>query len=197
MSQQSYCVKCRVKTPSVQQQHTLTKNKKPAIKSKCQQCGSSKMMFVSSKSGGDIQKWITEKFPNTELHIPVVTHKGIEKAAFAGPGTKLEQRIKNLDENAQRVWEGKDVADQDIITKPKSSMDKAAMKHDLRYHHATRTANSKKDLLDMKQEADLHLIKDNVLNAFNPFDMNPIDRYTNLASIPAFVGKVGYEKLFG
>ena len=42
----------------------------------------------------------------------------------------------------------------------------------------------------------LHLIKDNVINALNPLN-GAVDRFTNAASIPAFLSKVAYESVIG
>ena len=149
-----------------------------------------------STKGGDIQKAITEAFPDTELHLPVVTTKGIEKASFAGPGTKLGERIRNLDVNSERAHNRETIPEADIITAPKSDMDHAAMYHDLRYHHAGKIAKNKKHLRQLKTKADLHLIKDNVINALNPLN-GTVDRFTNAASIPAFLSKVAYESVIG
>ena len=49
--------------------------------------------------GTGIQEWLVSKLGDRELHLPVLTKKGIEKASFAGPNTNLEKRIKNLDVN--------------------------------------------------------------------------------------------------
>ena len=54
-----------------------------------------------STKGGDIQNDITEAFTDTELHLPVVTTKGIEKASFAGPGTTLVAAVWQLGEHVQ------------------------------------------------------------------------------------------------
>lgn len=172
-----------------------TGNGRLGVKSTCQQCGSGKFTFAS-KRGGDIQAWITEKFPGTELHLPVVTDHGIEKASFAGPGTDLDKRIKNLDANALRAYKGEEVPESDVITRPKSSMDAAAMYHDLRYHHAGKVAKSKKELMKMKRQADRQLMVANVKNAVNPFT-GTTDRLTNAVSAPAFAGKIAYESLWG
>ena len=52
--------------------------------------------------GSGIQEWLVSKLGDTELHLPVLTKKGIEKASFAGPNTNLEKRVKNLDVNITR-----------------------------------------------------------------------------------------------
>ena len=203
----NYCVKCRQKTETVGAEPVVAKNGRHAIKGCCQVCKTGKYTYIKKettartsplvkgkggKVGGDIQAMITKAFPDAELHFPVLTTKGIEKASFAGPGTKLKERIANLEENIDRVHNGESVPEQDVLTKPKGRTDEAAMMHDLRYSAAEKHCEEgdKARIRKAKHKADLHLIKDNVINALNPMNLNPVDKLTNALSAPAFAAKI-------
>ena len=123
-------------------------------------------------------------------------NKGYREGQLRSPGTKLGERIRNLDVNSERAHNGETKPESDIITPPKSDMDHTAMYHDLRYHHASKIAKNKKHLRQLKTKADLHLIKDNAINALNPLN-GTVDRFTHAASIPAFLSKVAYESVIG
>ena len=75
-------------------------------------------------------------------------------------------------------------------------MDEAAMMHDLRYSGAEKHCGDDKECLRKeKHAADYALIKDNIINAVNPLNLNPLDRATNMASAPAFAAKVAAENV--
>ena len=141
--------------------------------------------------GSGIQEWLVSKLGDTELHLPVLTKKGIEKASFAGPNTNLEKRIKNLNVNITRSLEGKEIPSEDLITHPKSRFDKLALHHDLQYSGAERDCGgNKKCVRDNKHKADLKLMKGNIRHTLDPTNLNPLDRATHLLSIPAFASKI-------
>ena len=44
-----YCVKCKRKTPTLDEQVVNTKNNRNAITGKCQKCGRTKYMFIKKQ----------------------------------------------------------------------------------------------------------------------------------------------------
>ena len=203
----SYCVKCRTKTADVdgvQRAVCITKNGRRGVKSKCADCGTKKFRFAKGATqggveGGDIVKALNDKFPDTEFHFPVMNEKTgqVEKANFMGPNTKLEERIKDLEKNAERAWKGEQIPKEDIITPGKSRFDESAMIHDLMYKHASKTGKSGKDVRKMKHKADLQLIRSNIYHALDPNNKSSIDRVQHIASIPTFILKILGETAYG
>ena len=199
----SYCVKCRTKTADVDGEETTTKNGRRGVKSKCADCGTKKFRFAKGsrpeKQGGDIVKALNDKFPDTEFHFPVMNEKTgqVEKANFMGPNTKLEERIKDLEKNAERAWKGEQIPKEDIITPGKSRFDESAMIHDLQYKHASKTGKSAKDVRKMKHKADLQLIRSNFYHALDPNNKSSLDRVQNIASVPMFLIKILGETAYG
>ena len=199
----SYCVKCRTKTADVDGEETTTKNGRRGVKSKCADCGTKKFRFAkgatAEKQGGDIVKALNDKFPDTEFHFPVMNEKTgqVEKANFMGPNTKLEERIKDLEKNAERAWKGEQIPQEDIITPGKSRFDESAMIHDLMYKHASKTGKSGKAVRKMKHKADLQLIRSNIYHALDPNNKSSIDRVQHIASVPTFILKILGETAYG
>ena len=203
----SYCVKCRTKTTDVDGEETTTKNGRQGVKSKCADCGTKKFRFAkgstaeraAEKQGGDIVKALDEKFPDTEFHFPVMNEKTgqVEKANFMGPNTKLEERIKDLEKNAERAWKGEEIPKEDIITPGKSRFDESAMIHDLQYKHASKTGKSGKAVRKMEHKADLQLIRSNIYHALDPNNKSSIDRVQHIASVPTFILKILGETAYG
>ena len=196
----SYCVKCRTKTSDVDEQETTTKNGRRGVKSKCADCGTKKFRFAKGATqGGDIVKALNDKFPDTEFHFPVMNEVTgqVEKANFMGPNTKLEERIKDLEKNAERAWKGEQIPKDDIITPGKSRFDESAMIHDLQYKHAGKIGKSAKDVRKMKHKADLQLIRSNIYHALDPNNKSSIDRVQHIASVPAFILKILGETAYG
>ena len=146
--------------------------------------------------GGGIHEWLTRVFPNTELHLPVLTKNGVEKALFAGPGTKLEDRIKNLDDNITREVNNEDIPQSDVITKPKSRFDRLAMHHDLAYSAAERDCDDDPNCVKKKKHAaDIKLMKGNIKNALDPTNLNPLDRLQHVLSLPVFGTRMLLERI--
>ena len=199
----SYCVKCKTKTTDVDGEETTTKNGRRGVKSKCADCGTKKFRFAkgstAEKQGGDIVKALNDKFPDTEFHFPVMNEKTgqVEKANFMGPNTKLEERIKDLEKNAERAWKGEQIPKEDIITPGKSRFDESAMIHDLQYKHAGKIGKSGKDVRKMKHKADLQLIRSNIYHALDPNNKSSIDRVQHIASVPTFILKILGETAYG
>ena len=46
MENKSYCIKCKVKTETMNQETTKTKNNRTMLKGKCAQCGTIKTRFI-------------------------------------------------------------------------------------------------------------------------------------------------------
>ena len=49
MAEQGYCVKCRAKREMVDAQKVTMKNGRPAMKGKCEKCGTGMYKILSSK----------------------------------------------------------------------------------------------------------------------------------------------------
>ena len=122
-----YCVKCKIKTDTLNLQHTVSKNNRNMLKGTCSVCGTTKNKFVSAglKKGGDLTNSINKftsklklpwaKFPG-EMHLPGMN--------FAGPGTNLDERLTSTD--AYQDW-----------SKPVDRVDNVADHHDLAYKYFT------------------------------------------------------------
>ena len=63
-----YCLKCKIKTPTLNLIESITKNNKPILKGTCEICDSKKCKFIKSKVGGDIVSSLISKIP-FELHL--------------------------------------------------------------------------------------------------------------------------------
>ena len=118
-----------------------------------------------------------------------------------GPNTKLEERIKDLEKNAERAWKGEQIPKEDIITPGKSRFDESAMIHDLMYKHASKTGKSGKDVRKMKHKADLHHIRSNINHALDSNNKSSLDKIQHISSIPLFlikiIGETAYGKITG
>ena|ERR1700733_4589518 len=126
---ESYCVKCKRKTQSKDNQNVVSKNGKPMQRGICVECGSVKTQFVKVNTGGDLVNTLNAvtkdiklpwaKFPG-ELHLP--------GHSFTGPGTRLDLRL-NPD-GTPKEW-----------SKPVDRIDQAAYKHDLAYARSADSAS--------------------------------------------------------
>ena len=97
-----YCVKCRIRTPTIDLTETVTKNNRNAITGRCETCDTKKFRFGKAttkkgpeKSGGDIATRLSKlpgapwsKYPG-EKHYPGYN--------YCGPGTRLDIRLDNQD----------------------------------------------------------------------------------------------------
>jgi hypothetical protein len=99
----TYCLKCKLKTESLNITETLTSNNRRMLKSICSICGSKKSQFIKSQTGSGIGDTIIKAIGKIgELHLP--SDKGeyvqngsfnnLQKYSYCGPGTKYEQRVK-------------------------------------------------------------------------------------------------------
>ena len=124
-----YCVKCKKRTDTRNEQLTTTKNNRHMKRGACVVCGTTKTQFVKSSKGGSILNKLINNLP-VEMHLP--GHN------FTGPGTKLNKRL-NPD-LTPKSW-----------SKPVNRVDKAAYHHDLCYlkdnDTATRNAVCDKNML--------------------------------------------------
>ena len=117
-----YCVKCRKRTETTNEQLATSKNGKRMKRGTCVVCGKTKTQFVKATEGGSLLNKIINNLP-VEMHLPGYN--------FAGPGTKLNKRL-NPD-MTPKEW-----------SKPINRVDKAAYHHDLCYlkNNDTATRNS-------------------------------------------------------
>lgn len=116
-----YCVKCKSKTETVDEQRVVSKNNRPMLRGKCAVCGTTKTQFVKGTGGGDLVSSLASitnniklpwaKYPG-EMHLPGMN--------FAGPGTRLDLR---LNPNGTP----KD------SSRPVDRVDEAAYRHDMAY----------------------------------------------------------------
>ena len=106
-----YCVRCRKKTNTKNEEITKSLNNRPMKKGNCTVCGTKKTQFIKSPQGGSILNKMINSLP-VEMHLP--GHN------FTGPGTKLNKRL-NAD-LTPKAW-----------SKPINRIDKAAYNHDLAY----------------------------------------------------------------
>ena len=124
-----YCVKCRKKTDTTNEQIATTSNNRSMKRGKCAICGTTKTQFVKSPKGGSILNKMINNLP-VEMHL--LGHN------FTGPGTKLNKRL-NAD-LTPKEW-----------SKPINRIDKAAYHHDICYlknnDTATRNAVCDKNML--------------------------------------------------
>ena len=99
----TYSLKCKLKTESLNITETLTSNNRRMLKSICLICGSKKSQFIKSQTGSGIGDTIIKAIGKIgELHLP--SDKGeyvqngsfnnLQKYSYCGPGTKYEQRVK-------------------------------------------------------------------------------------------------------
>ena len=124
-----YCVKCKKRTETTNEQTTKTKNNRHQKRGTCIVCGTTKMQFIKAPTGGSLLNKAINNLP-VEMHLP--GHN------FTGPGTKLNKRL-NPDLTPKK-W-----------SKPINRIDKAAYHHDLCYlknnDTATRNAVCDKNML--------------------------------------------------
>ena len=124
-----YCVKCKKKTDTTNEQLTTTKNNRHMKRGTCVICGTTKTQFIKAQKGGSLLNKFINNLP-VEMHLP--GHN------FTGPGTKLNKRL-NPDLTPKK-W-----------SKPINRVDKAAYNHDVCYlknnDTATRNAVCDKNML--------------------------------------------------
>ena len=124
-----YCVKCKKRTDTTNEQITTTKNNRHMKRGVCTICGTTKTQFIKSPKGGSLLNKVINNLP-VEMHLP--GHN------FTGPGTKLNKRL-NPDLTPKK-W-----------SKPINRVDKAAYHHDICYlknnDTATRNAVCDKNML--------------------------------------------------
>ena len=124
-----YCVKCKKRTDTTNEQITTTKNNRHMKRGICAICGTTETQFIKSPKGGSLLNKVINNLP-VEMHLP--GHN------FTGPGTKLNKRL-NPDLTPKK-W-----------SKPINRVDKAAYNHDICYlknnDTATRNAVCDKNML--------------------------------------------------
>eukprot|EP01061_Rhynchopus_euleeides_P032940 TRINITY_DN54918_c0_g1_i1.p1 TRINITY_DN54918_c0_g1~~TRINITY_DN54918_c0_g1_i1.p1 ORF type:complete len:205 (+),score=39.98 TRINITY_DN54918_c0_g1_i1:27-617(+) len=128
-----------------------------------------------------------------EAHLPVWVDGGWDYASFAGFQTKVDLRVRNLKANARRVYDGVPIPEGDVLTPPKTLMDQAALRHDLRLYHAAHHLvyqPGNPNLQVYRNAIDKLLIKENLENAFSADNPSVIDRLTNLLSAAAFSARI-------
>ena len=106
-----YCVKCKKRTDTTNEQITTTKNNRHMKRGICVICGTTKTQFIKSPKGGSLLNKVINNLP-VEMHLP--GHN------FTGPGTKLNKRLKP--DLTPKEW-----------SKPVNRVDKAAYHHDICY----------------------------------------------------------------
>ena len=130
-----YCVKCKLKTESINIVQVMSKNNRRMLQSICSKCGGKKSSFIKNvKTGGDIVSFLANKFNPPEMHLP--GHN------FTGPFTKLHKR---LDPATDEPYEW---------SKPINRVDKAALHHDKCYRDNPTTDDRNKCDDIMIQELD-------------------------------------------
>ena len=114
-----YCVRCKKKTETTNEQIATTSNNRSMKRGKCAICGTTKTQFIK---GGSILNKMINNLP-VEMHL--LGHN------FTGPGTKLNKRL-NAD-LTPKEW-----------SKPINRIDKAAYHHDICYlkNNDTATRNN-------------------------------------------------------
>ena len=117
-----YCVRCKKKTETTNEQLATTSNNRSMKRGKCAICGTTKTQFVKSSKGGSILNKMINNLP-VEMHL--LGHN------FTGPGTKLNKRL-NAD-LTPKEW-----------SKPINRIDKASYHHDICYlkNNDTATRNN-------------------------------------------------------
>ena len=106
-----YCVKCKKRTDTTNEQVTTTKNNRHMKRGTCVVCGTTKTQFIKAPAGGSLLNKFINNLP-VEMHLP--GHN------FKGPGTKLNKRL-NPDLTPKK-W-----------SKPINRVDQAAYHHDIGY----------------------------------------------------------------
>ena len=117
-----YCVRCKKKTETTNEQLVTTSNNRQMKRGKCAVCGTTKTQFVKSAKGESILNKMINNLP-VEMHL--LGHN------FTGPGTKLNKRL-NAD-LTPKEW-----------SKPINRIDKARYHHDICYlkNNDTATRNN-------------------------------------------------------
>ena len=119
---QIYCVKCKQKTPTLNEQSIITKNKRYAIVGNCSVCNSKKYMFIKNELKGsnlfDIHKYIGK--------MPFRPKSGWTPGnyKYLGPYNPLERQV-DFDENTGQIRK--------ISQKLANRLDHIAMQHDICY----------------------------------------------------------------
>jgi Domain of unknown function (DUF5679) len=62
-----YCVKCKSKTETVDEQRVVSKNNRSMLRGKCAVCGTTKTQFVKENSGGDLVSSLASVTNNIKL----------------------------------------------------------------------------------------------------------------------------------
>ena len=131
-----YCVRCKKKTETTNEQIATTSNNRSKKRGKCAICGTTKTQFVKSAKGGSILNKMINNLP-VEMHL--LGHN------FTGPGTKLNKRL-NAD-LTPKEW-----------SKPINRIDKAAYHHDICYlkNNDTATRNNVCDKNMLQEMKDIY-----------------------------------------
>ena len=131
-----YCVRCKKKTKTTNEQLATTSNNRSMKRGKCAICGTTKTQFVKSSKGGSILNKMINNLP-VEMHL--LGHN------FTGPGTKLNKRL-NAD-LTPKEW-----------SKPINRIDKASYHHDICYlkNNDTATRNNVCDKNMLKEMKDIY-----------------------------------------
>ena len=131
-----YCVRCKKKTETTNEQLATTSNNRQMKRGKCAICGTTKTQFVKSSKGGSILNKMINNLP-VEMHL--LGHN------FTGPGTKLNKRL-NAD-LTPKEW-----------SKPINRIDKASYHHDICYlkNNDTATRNNVCDKNMLKEMKDIY-----------------------------------------
>jgi Domain of unknown function (DUF5679)/Phospholipase A2-like domain len=97
----SFCLKCKRKTESINEVHATTKNNRLILKSSCVVCGGKKSQFLKQVAGKGL---FNDGLSNlgVELHLPASegeyvaegSFNNLNKYSYCGPGTKFTQRDK-------------------------------------------------------------------------------------------------------
>lgn len=152
-----YCVRCKTHTDDVGKHLLhLTKNGRYRIETNCD-CGASKNTFVSRDAlvgagfGDFVDKLVS--YSPIELHLIMQNdHTGkIERASFAGPGTKLNKRL-----NPDDTWKP--------WSAPINAIDDGAYYHDLVYRDTEKMPLEQKRRERMKADRDLKKVSDAVIH---------------------------------
>ena len=131
-----YCVRCKKKTETTNEQLATTSNNRSMKRGKCAICGTTKTQFVKSSKGGSILNKMINNLP-VEMHL--LGHN------FTGPGTKLNKRL-NAD-LTPKEW-----------SKPINRIDKASYHHDICYlkNNDTATRNNVCDKNMLQEMKDIY-----------------------------------------
>ena len=173
---ETHCIRCKRKTPNVNEYYELSANDKPMIKSECSECGCKRVRFISNKAASGAGLFTRDKnkvkLPG-EKHLPGGYN-------WCGPGTKVNERLNLMKKKG--------------ISKPINEIDDACFAHDLSYNVLRRVANqgdvSENELLQLTQQVDDELIR-GVKKAKTGSNL------TKAAMIAAFRAKKRKENLTG